>query len=537
VVDVHWSDISFLVGFNDGPVDEGPRQIGTFSSEGDPVSVLDGAFGTNSISMLFDGDGDGIIVGSPATAGCDFGTGDFTVELWLKNEDPSWTSYFHSAIGNFDSSDPGSWSLFVKPSGDGGHLVWVVDGLAVSDRVEGTSNLTGVTSFSHVAVTRSGSTLRVYANGVMEGKHTGYTFDVAGTGDVKIGANNAGDQDRWKGRIDEVRVTKGVARYTTDTSFSPPTAPFYRAPMMQAYPGFIQVEGQHAPMVRNAVTVQDPYWNNVSFLIGYDTGEVDEGPYGITLTATGDPVRSAVSAVGEASGVYNQRSYSGLDDWAITDQAMKGIWPFRWYWEIECQSGGPTQFDSFNGVVGLNQLNDPDTTYDSDIPPNRYGSLSYSGFGRIKGNDNVIYSTSAPTYGAGDILMFAFEPASGKLWLGVNGTWQSDPDSDAPDVISQEASGDFYPALQADDPGEGGTLRSLTSQFSYTLPTSCRALGDRHEPSTRQWVVGTECWVEIGSLTTAVTVADVDAWVEVAVSAPAPMAVMDMELWIEKDTT
>jgi hypothetical protein len=44
-----------------------------------------------------------------------------------------------------------------------------------------------------------------------------------------IGAQNAGGTVDMNGWLDEVRITKGVARYATDTSFSVPTAAFPRS--------------------------------------------------------------------------------------------------------------------------------------------------------------------------------------------------------------------------------------------------------------------------------------------------------------------
>lgn len=77
----------------------------------------------------------------------------------------------------------------------------------------------------HVAVTRAGGTVRIFIDGVQK---------ASGTIDRNIGYNPSepfrtgvwGDPAgaRMQGRIDEIRVTKGVARYTSN--FTPPNAPF-----------------------------------------------------------------------------------------------------------------------------------------------------------------------------------------------------------------------------------------------------------------------------------------------------------------------
>lgn len=85
--------------------------------------------------------------------------------------------------------------------------------------------ITSTSTWYHLAVDRDSSgNLRLHIDGAMAHKATG----VAGalfnsTASLLIGARS-GPSLYWNGHIDEVRVTKGVARYATDTSFSVPTA-------------------------------------------------------------------------------------------------------------------------------------------------------------------------------------------------------------------------------------------------------------------------------------------------------------------------
>jgi hypothetical protein len=77
-------------------------------------------------------------------------------------------------------------------------------------------------TWHHLALVRNGSTLSIYIDGVSQ----------ALTADVAIGANDVGDvssplyigsdsQYHLNGYIQDLRITKGVARYTAD--FTPPT--------------------------------------------------------------------------------------------------------------------------------------------------------------------------------------------------------------------------------------------------------------------------------------------------------------------------
>ena len=71
----------------------------------------------------------------------------------------------------------------------------------------------------HVAYTRDVATCRVFVDGILQGSGTrGNAFLLSTLAGLSLGAQNI------VGYIDEVRITKGVARYTSN--FTPPTAPF-----------------------------------------------------------------------------------------------------------------------------------------------------------------------------------------------------------------------------------------------------------------------------------------------------------------------
>ena len=77
----------------------------------------------------------------------------------------------------------------------------------------------------HVAFVRDGATLRLFLDGVSQA-----TMPVTGVAEPQglarlVIGRDLGASDRFfDGNIDEIRVTKGLARYTAD--FSPPTEPF-----------------------------------------------------------------------------------------------------------------------------------------------------------------------------------------------------------------------------------------------------------------------------------------------------------------------
>ncbi|MBR9675550.1 LamG domain-containing protein [Candidatus Woesearchaeota archaeon] len=69
----------------------------------------------------------------------------------------------------------------------------------------------------HIAVVEDGDNYYLFVDGVLEDSTTDTDRPANYPTNILIG-------DNYKGLIDEVRVSKGVARWTTD--FTPPTQPY-----------------------------------------------------------------------------------------------------------------------------------------------------------------------------------------------------------------------------------------------------------------------------------------------------------------------
>ena len=79
----------------------------------------------------------------------------------------------------------------------------------------------------YVAVTRSGNTFKLFRDGVQNGAtvtNAGSCPATASTGALYVGAEVGGGFANWNGYIDDLRITKGYARYTSN--FTPPTTAF-----------------------------------------------------------------------------------------------------------------------------------------------------------------------------------------------------------------------------------------------------------------------------------------------------------------------
>ena len=154
----------------------------------------------------------------------------------------------------------------------------------------------------------------------------------------------------------------------------------------------------------------------------------------------------------------------------------------RRYWEVLCAASGATSFDGYMGVVSAAQREE----FNVGNNPITLGSIGYRGNGSLWSSNNAVAEqrlTGLPTFGAGDVLMFALDPATARLWIGRNGVWRDDPVSGAATWTAAQSTA-FYPQVQGRNPGDGGTLRSQPSQFSYPVPPGVRPLGFE-EPDLR----------------------------------------------------
>ena len=178
------------------------------------ISTTQSKFGGSS--MLFDGTGDWLAL--PASQNFAFGTGDFTIEGWLYASalgSVNAHGVFQQGTSLFPASVSNSLALGVNPSGT----------LVIYAKNTNTNSTATVSTglWAHFALVRFGTTTVLYANGTavitVTSDSTNYTGTFFGVGSI-FGTSGT----NWNGYIDDLRITKGVARYTA--SFTAPTAAF-----------------------------------------------------------------------------------------------------------------------------------------------------------------------------------------------------------------------------------------------------------------------------------------------------------------------
>jgi hypothetical protein len=161
-----------------------------------------------STSMYFDGTGDYLLV--PNNVLLVPGLGDFTWEAWIYNAAAA------GSLNMYYDQTGGGLAVYRNASG---FIVVEADGAA---GIVTSANTIPVNQWVHLATTRSGNTARVFINGVLDASATN-TTNISGTSAISVGANPGGSFP-FNGYIDDLRFTKGYARYTA--TFTPPAAPF-----------------------------------------------------------------------------------------------------------------------------------------------------------------------------------------------------------------------------------------------------------------------------------------------------------------------
>jgi hypothetical protein len=210
-----------------------PKTVTAFGNA--QISTAQSKFGGASIA--FDGDGD--YATAPISSDFEFGTGDFTVEGFVYvNSFSGIQKYVNLASigrGALGGGSPvtNGWTVLVESTQI---TFFRYDGSVSTIIARSTTVSTG--TWHHIAVSRVGTNLRIFLNGTQVGatetNSTAYNrIATGGSQDLHIGRFLSGDATQQaplpyssflNGYIDDLRITRGVARYTEN--FTAPTATF-----------------------------------------------------------------------------------------------------------------------------------------------------------------------------------------------------------------------------------------------------------------------------------------------------------------------
>jgi hypothetical protein len=225
--DPYWDSVSLLLNFDgaDGSntfTDSGPHNL-TSQIEvrhDTAISTAQSKFGGSSgffyntgpygKALVLPSDGHSSL--SQTNPLLDPGAGDFTAECWV-----------YPTVAQPRASAPFRNPMY-SPFTNGGYL----ETLAGYGGPSSVGSL-ALNEWSHVAVCREGSSLKLFLNGALShssniGTGVVYPLDAVGAG--SIGGTENGWIASWCGYLDDFRYTKGVARYEGTSAFAPPASAF-----------------------------------------------------------------------------------------------------------------------------------------------------------------------------------------------------------------------------------------------------------------------------------------------------------------------
>lgn len=172
-------------------------------------SVFDGASG------YFDGIGDYLSIAN--STDWDFGIGDFTIDFRWRREGAMPTN--SGAVSGSTEPTGKSTGWQIGFYGGGSIAAWL-GGSVVLD-AGAYADLTWI----HVAVVRSGTNFIFFKNGISAATATSSASINSNGAGVVIGRSGVTTNDFYcKGYIDELRISKGIARWTVN--FTPPSSPY-----------------------------------------------------------------------------------------------------------------------------------------------------------------------------------------------------------------------------------------------------------------------------------------------------------------------
>jgi hypothetical protein len=243
-------------------------------------------YGTGSIN--FPGNIDNSLT-IPASTDYVFDTGNFTIEFWLNTTDTG--SYRGTVNDNSYHTVSNNFLLMLNYPTTGKLTFWMGNGTVCCS----SASTVNTGNWVHIAMVRESTTsVKMYINGVVDTSATiaaATTFG-AGTGLIIGNQNGFTNGRQFVGYLDDIRITKGIARYTAN--FTPPT---YQLP------------------TDTAGTVIDSLRASTSLLLrGNGTNGsntfTDESPNGLTVTNTGSvTVNTTTKKYGTGSMAFSGSNY------------------------------------------------------------------------------------------------------------------------------------------------------------------------------------------------------------------------------------
>jgi len=502
----------------------------TVSGQGNVGAPTSSMLLASGASLSFNGSSQYLSV--PDNIVYQFGTGNFTVELWFYPT--SIPAGFPALIGRWDSSLGRSWVLQFNATS----LIWTTGAALVSggDNTLTASSLSiAAATWYHVAVTRTGTAQYIYLNGVQVGTNSS-SVNMTGTSPLSIGVYGipTSPLSYFPGYISNVRVVKGLAVYTG--AFTVPTRVLTITQTANPYGGsnvqaistasytsllltsssITDLSSYNSTVTNNGSVVTTSSYPPINLFTypggggggagsagSWNANAVTGGSGGVgtytsilsTATAlsagVGQVVGSLVYFAGGGSGAGTSSGSSSLGGGALLGNGTRYTggggaagWTTNTGTGVFSYSFSSGQGSS--GGARSTALNDSGSYYFEIV----YTSGTFPLFGLARDTSVGGYTSNVPSifafdgtgyggmtggttlgqYVAGDIIRIAYNASTNKVWIGRNAVWYLDPASTGGTTIP--GTGNLRFIIMSGTPSGtqmAGTFRYYTSN-TYSPP-------------------------------------------------------------------
>ena len=386
------------------------------------ATIKSSPFGDGKSAMYFDGTGD--YIRPPDHADFDFGapsgnTNDFTIEAWINPTTASgWRTIFGSGSWGGSNYDYG-WDL--SDSSNYLRISLKTTGAEVQFQ---TAIAIGLNTWSHVALVRYGTLFNIYVNGIADANSMTSSVNVASN----TGAPYIGEQGRTNARyigyIDEVRVSKGIARWTEN--FDIPTTRYVsdsytkllvHSNLSSSLPSttFTDSGATTHTLTASGDTKHTTLYNgteNSIFLpaLTYPASGKTFGSYGVYFDGVGDFLYSTATNVGSGDFTYDMWMYPLTQVASDSDEI---------FLDTRNSSGANGGFWSFQKATGALRFYTPVSTSvdlvfnDNNLSLNTWTHIALERYNNvIRCYVNGVQDTTTGTTSA--------DLSNAQQWIGIN---------------------------------------------------------------------------------------------------------------------
>lgn len=348
--------------------------------------------------------------------------------------------------------------------------------------------LRDVASHYHILMTKNGSDLIVYVNGVSVLTYTGTFANVNTATAHTIGKYQSTAVEFFDGYMSEINFIDGQALPPSDFGKTDPVTGQW---VPKAYTGSYGANGFYLDFkdgtslttLGHDKSGNGNNWtlNNISLTAGVTYDWMDDTPSNNFCTPTSLDKYVDLIIRGGGLDVYNTASAAGGMGW----RASIGVSAGKWYWEITQIATQTSRAYCSVAVDAPNTALSANNTVGSGIPASSYAYLQNTG--------NKSNSGSSTAYGDSwtnnDVIGVALDMDAGKVFFSKNGVWQNSGDPVAgTNFAFSGLSGTINPSGTVYHDALNATAAEQKVNFgqrpfAYTPPTGFKALCTKNLPT------------------------------------------------------